>query len=301
MELGALTSGLLIGLREGVEAALIVAIVLAYLVRTGNGRHAGKIWAGTIAAATVSLVVGVGLFLTVGALQPPYEQLFEGTTMLVAAGVVTWMLFWMRRQSAGLKGELQAAVDRSLGEGTGWGLAVLAFTAIIREGIETALFLAGQATSVAVPPQAAAGAATTSAAGSVAVGALLGLAVAAVIGWGFYRGSRVVDLRLFFRWTGIVLVFIAAGLLSKAIHEFIEVASLGGIIIFGSQAAYNIGAVFSDQAGIGQFLRAILGYSASPEVLTLAVHVAYVVTVIWLYLKPVRPPGRRGEPSTARA
>lgn len=280
MEIGALITGALIGLREGVEAALIVAIVLAYLVRTGNGRHAAKIWLGTAGAVAVSVVVGGALFITVGALHAPYEQLFEGLTMLLAAIVVTWMLFWMRRQSAGLKGELQSAVDRTLGEGTGWGLAVLAFTAVIREGVETALFLAGQATSL------------TASAGSVALGALLGLGVAAVIGWGFYRGSRAVDLRKFFRWTGIVLVFIAAGLLSKAIHELIEVAALSGIPVFGAQPAFDLSGVLADDAGIGQFLRAIVGYSASPEMLTIIVHVTYVVGILWLYLRPMTPPTR---------
>ncbi|MEO8468691.1 MAG: FTR1 family protein [Chloroflexota bacterium] len=281
MDIGALISGALIGLREGVEAALIVAIVLAYLVRTGNGRQAPKIWLGTAGAIAVSIVVGGALFVTVGALQAPYEQLFEGVSMLVAAAVVTWMLFWMRRQSAGLKGELQSAVDRTLGEGTGWGLAVLAFTAVIREGVETALFLAGQATSL------------TASAGSVGLGAVIGLGIAAVIGWGFYRGSRAVDLRKFFRWTGIALVFIAAGLLSKAVHELIEVAGISGIAVPGAQPAFDISRVLSHDEGIGQFLRAIAGYSASPEVLTLIVHVGYVVAVLWLYLRPMAPPARQ--------
>lgn len=289
MDLGALISGALIGLREGVEAALIVAIVLAYLARTGNGRHAGKVWLGTGLAVLVSVFVGGALFLTVGALQEPYEQLFEGSTMLLAAVVVTWMLFWMRRQSAGLKGELQAAVDRTLGEGTAVGLAVLAFTAVIREGVETALFLAGQATSLATS------------ASSVAVGALLGLGVAVVLGWGFYRGSRAVDLRRFFRWTGIALVFIAAGLLSNAVHEFIEVAGIAGIPLVGSQQAFDISAVLSHKAGIGQFLRAIFGYSATPEIMTVVVHLGYVVGVLWLYLRPLGPRVRPTARSSAQA
>lgn len=289
MDIGALISGALIGLREGVEAALIVAIVLAYLVRTGNGRQAPKIWLGTAGAIVLSVVVGGALFATVGALEAPYEQLFEGITMLVAAAVVTWMLFWMRRQSAGLKGELQSAVDRTLSEGTGWGLAVLAFTAVIREGVETALFLAGQATSL------------TASAGSVGLGALVGLGIAAVIGWGFYRGSRAVDLRKFFRWTGIALVFIAAGLLSKAVHELIEVAGISGIAVPGAQPAFDISSVLSHDEGIGQFLRAIVGYSAAPEVLTFIVHVGYVVTVLWLYLRPIAPPTRSVPASAGQA
>lgn len=289
MDFGALVSGALIGLREGVEAALIVAIVLAYLVRTGNGHHAGKVWLGAGAAAALSGVIGGVLFATVGALRPPYEQLFEASTMLLATVVVTWMLFWMRRQAAGLKGELQAAVDQALGGGTAISLAVLAFTAVIREGVETALFLAGQATSL------------TESAGSVAVGALIGLGVAALIGWGFYRGSRAVDLRKFFRWTGIALVFIAAGLLSNAVHALIELADLAGIALVGSQQAFDISAVLPQDVGIGQFLSAILGYSAAPEVLTLIVHVGYVVGVLWLYLRPMSPSVRPAAPSTAEA
>lgn len=286
MEFGNLTSGFLIGLREGVEAALIVAIVLAYVVRTGNGRHISKIWLGSGAAVVLSAGIGLLIFSTVGAFEEPYEQLFEGSTMLLAAVVVTWMLFWMRRQSINLKGELQAAVDRVLSEGTAWGLAVLAFTAVIREGVETALFLAGQATSA------------ETGAGSVLAGALVGLGAAVLIGWGFYRGSRAIDLRRFFRWTGIALVFIAAGLLSNAVHEFLEVAEIAGIAVIGSQTAFDISGVLSHEDGIGQFLRAIVGYSARPEVLTLLVHVAYVVAVLALYLRPVRPapPARRPDP-----
>ena len=277
MDFGNLTTGFLIGLREGVEAALIVAIVLAYVVRTGNGRHIPKIWLGSGVAVILSVVLGLLIFNTVGSFEEPYEQVFEGSAMLLAAIVVTWMLFWMRRQSMNLRGELQAAVDRVLSEGTAWGLAVLAFTAVIREGVETALFLAGQATSA------------ETGAGSVLVGAILGLGVAVLIGWGFYRGSRAIDLRRFFRWTGIALVFIAAGLLSHAVHEFIEVAEISGVAVIGSQTAFDISAVLSHDDGIGQFLRAIFGYSASPEVLTFVVHVAYVVAILTLYLRPVRP------------
>jgi high-affinity iron transporter len=286
VDFGNLSTGFLIGLREGVEAALIVAIVLAYVVRTGNGRHIPKIWLGSGVAAVLSIGLGLLIFNTVGAFEEPYEQLFEGSAMLLAAVVVTWMLFWMRRQSINLKGELQAAVDRVLSEGTAWGLAVLAFTAVVREGVETALFLAGQATSA------------ETGAGSVLVGAVVGLGAAALIGWGFYRGSRAINLRLFFRWTGIALVFIAAGLLSHAVHEFIEVAEIAGIALIGSQTAFDISGVLSHEDGIGQFLRAILGYSARPEILTFVVHLAYVVGILALYLRPVRPtpPARRPDP-----
>ncbi len=289
MDFGALTAGFLTGLREGVEAALILAIILAYLVRTGNGAHAGKVWLGAGLAIVLSVVVGVAIFVTAGSFAEPYEQLWEGAAMLVAAGVVTWMLFWMRRQASGMRNELQAAVDRAITEGTVLGLALLAFTAVIREGIETSIFLSAQATSV------------ESGATSTLVGAVIGLAAAVVIGWLFYTGSRRINLRTFFTWTGVALVFIAAGLLSHAVHEFIEVAEFYGVELIGTQAAYDVSGVLPDNAGIGQFLRAIFGYSDSPELLTLAVHVAYVVVVLALYLRPVRPPAAttaRVEPAT---
>ena len=295
MDIGSFVAGLLTGLREGVEAALIVSIVVAYLVRTGNRRHVPRIWLGTGAAIATSVVVGIGLFATVGRFEPPWEQLFEGGAMLLAAVVVTWMLFWMRRQAASVRGELQAAVDRALSEGTAVGLAVLAFTAVIREGIETALFLVGQATS------------SESGAASVLVGAVTGLGIAVVLGVGFYEGSRRIDLASFFRWTGVALIFIAAGLLSHAVHELIEVGEQLGVAVAGSGRAFDLSGVLPHEAiagapdgvvlVVGQFLRAIVGYTSRPEVLTLAVHVAYLAIVLALYLRPSapRPPARREE------
>ena len=281
MDLGFLTTGLLTGLREGVEAALIVSIVLAYLAKTGNQRYFGRIWAGTSAAVGVSAIVGVILWITVRGFEEPAEQIFEGLTMLLAAAVVTWMLFWMRRTAANIKGTLHAGVDRALTEGGVWALAALAFTAVIREGIETALFLLGQATAAT---EADAGASGT------LVGALIGLVIAVGFGYGFYRGARVLDLRSFFRWTGIALVFIAAGLLSHAVHEFVEV----GVIGVGTATAFDISAVLPHEGEtvpgvVGQLLRALFGYSSTPEWATLVSWAVYVVVVLTLYLRPVKP------------
>jgi len=283
VDLGSFTSGLLTGLREGVEAALIISILLAYLARTGNRESFGRIWVGTGAAVVVSLAAGITLFVTVGELQSPWEQIFEGLAMLLAASVVTWMLFWMRRQSAGVRGELQAAVDRALTEGTVLGLVILAFTAVIREGLETSLFLVGLATS-------SRGGAT-----SVLLGALVGLAIAVLLGAGFYRGARVINLRTFFRWTGIALIFIAAGLLSSAVHEFIEI----GWITVGTGTAFDVSAILPhapiDGAPdgvalvVGQFLHALFGYNSQPEVTTLLVWAGYIVIVLTLFLRPLAP------------
>lgn len=292
MDTGSFTSGLLTGLREGVEAALIVSIILSYLARTGNRRFFGRIWAGTIAAVAASFAGGVALFVTVGDLPSPYEQLFESLAMLLAAAVVTWMLFWMRRQAASVKSELHAALDRALTEGTVTGLVVLAFTAVIREGLETSLFLVGQAAS------ARAGAS------SVLLGALVGLGVASLLGVGFYRGARLIDLRVFFRWTGIALIFIAAGLLSRALHELIEI----GWLTAGASTVFDISRILPHEAiagapgggvlVVGEFLHALLGYSSQPELITLLVWGGYVAVVLTLFLRPTAPRAPVAAPAT---
>jgi len=274
MDLGAFSSGLLTGLREGVEAALIISIILAYLAKTGNRRHFSRIFVGAGLATVLSVVLGLVLWVSFGGLKSPYEQIFEGLTMLLAAGVVTWMLFWMRRQAASVKGDLQAAVDRALDDGSATALAVLAFIAVIREGIETSLFLVGQAASAA------------DGAIWVLVGALAGLGVATLLGVGFYHGSRRLDLGSFFRWTGIALVFIAAGLVSKAVHEFIEI----GLITLGTQTLFDLSAILPHDGTnvVGQFLRALFGYTATPEATTFVVWLTYVVVVLTLYLRPIK-------------
>jgi len=283
LDFGFLTTGLLTGLREGVEAALIVSIILAYLAKTGNRRHFGKIWLGAGVAITLSVVIGLVLFSTIGGFEAPAEQIFEGFAMLIAAGVVTWMLFWMRRTAANIKGQLHAGVDRALVEGGIFGLAILAFTAVIREGIETALFLMGQATAAGTQ------------AGSTLIGAVIGLGIAVGIGYALYRGAQVINLRTFFSWTGIALVFIAAGLLSYGVHEFIE----AGWITVGTSTAFDISGVLPHQpdAGalgvIGSILRALVGYTSTPEWITFLVWLAYVVVVLTLYTRPIRPAGPR--------
>jgi high-affinity iron transporter len=290
VNIGFLTTGLLTGLREGVEAALIVSMILAYLGRTGSVRYFGRIWAGVAVAAALSVGVGLTLWLTIGGLKEPAEQIFEGLTLLLAATVVTWMLFWMRRTSANIRGELEAGVDRALTDGRVWALSLLAFTAVIREGIETSLFLLGQTTAAV---EAQAGALPT------LLGALLGLLAAIVIGYGLYRGAHVINLRTFFRWTGAALIFVAAGLLSLAVHEFVEV----GWITVGTSTAFDISGILphsgdGPSAALGQLLRAIFGYSSTPEWITFLVWLAYLAAVLTLYLRPMKPKPARPVPDS---
>jgi high-affinity iron transporter len=282
MEFGAVSTGLVTGLREGVEAALIVSIVLAYLARTDNLRFAGRIWLGVAAAAATSAALGVALYFTVGELPEPYEQVFEGGTLLLAAGIVTWMLFWMRRAAASVKGELHVALGRALGEGSAWGLTALAFSAILREGIETSVFLVAQVTAAGGAQRTGSG---DQAGLGVLAGALVGLAIAAILGVGFYHGSRRINLARFFRWTGIALIVIAAGLVGRAVHEFAEIGAIG----FGTQVAFNMSGLLPDDVGLGAFLRALVGYAAAPEVVTVVLQVGYLLTVLALYLRPNGP------------
>jgi high-affinity iron transporter len=180
-----------------------------------------------------------------------------------------------------------------LSSGSAWSLALLAFTAVIREGLETALFLVGQATAATTSAGGAGGAGGAGAA-SVLAGAAVGLAISVALGYAFYRGSRRLNLGRFFRWTGVLLVFIAAGLLSSAVHEFVEI----GWITLGAQSAFDISRTLSNDAGAGLFLRALFGYSSTPEVVALAAWGSYLVVILSLYLRPV-PVGPAARPKPA--
>ena len=193
----------LILLREGLEAALIVAIVLAYLRKIGQRDRFSAVWMGTAAACGISLGVGVALFLTVGDLRGDARTLTFAVIMAAAAGVLTWMIFWMRRQARALKGELQARVDTALVSGSLGALAGVVFFGVLREGIETVLFFlaaAGQSSTV-----------------NSLVGGALGLAAALVLAYAFYRGSSWLNLRQFFTVSGALVLLFAAGLLSRSL------------------------------------------------------------------------------------
>lgn len=270
------TSGLLTGLREGVEAALIVGIIAGYLVKIGRGDRLFVIWTGVGLAVLASALIGAGIFATFGALEGAAEKAFEATAMLVASAVVTWMLFWMRRQAASISGELREGIDRALVSAPLLGLGGLAFTAVIREGIETSLFLIGQAAAVA----------SNGAGAWVFFGAIVGLAIAVGIGAAIFKFGTRLNLQRFFQWTGAALIVIAAGLLSHGVHELIGLGLLPPL----ATDVYNLTAALPDTEGIGLFLRAVAGYSAAPELLTLAVHVAYLSIGLLLYLRPVARP-----------
>jgi high-affinity iron transporter len=200
-----------ITLREGFEAALIVSLILAYLAKTGNlQEHARTVWIGVAGAVAASFVVGAILFGTVGELEGKTEELYEGTAMLLAAGVVTWMVFWMRRQATTIGRHLREQVGNSLRAGGGVALAAIAFVGVAREGVETALFLFASTEDSGVLVTVVASAA--------------GLLAALVLGVLFYRGALRLDLKRFFTVTGLLVIVLAAYLLNGALHELGEVA-----------------------------------------------------------------------------
>lgn len=197
-----------ITLREGFEAALVVGLILAFLYKTGHGDRARAVWAGVIAAVSLSIIGGAALFLSGSRLEGNSGLLFEGLAMLLAASVVTWMVFWMRRQAATIGSDLREHVNLSLENGSDYALAAIAFVGVGREGLETALFLFASVES--------------SGAVLAIVSGLIGLLVAMLLGVLFYRGALKMDLRKFFTYTSILVIGFAAYLVYGAVHEFGE-------------------------------------------------------------------------------
>ncbi len=227
----------IVALREGIEAALIVSILLAYLKQLGRRDRMHLVWWGTGLAVGISAVVGTVIFALGGEFEGTAEQLFEGLVTLTAVSVLTWMIFWMRRQGARIRSELQEKVDTALVAG-GLALAALAFTAVLREGVETALFLYAAAKGTAVE---------TGGVGGQIAGALLGLRLAVVLGVLLYRGGIRMNLRTFFRVTGSILIVVAAGLFAFSIHELQE----AGWLPFFQTTAFDLSSVLADDRGIG--------------------------------------------------
>ncbi len=275
----------IIALREGIEAALIVSILLAYLKQLQRTDRSKLVWWGTGLALAVSIAAGTLIFVVGGEFEGTAEQVFEGTVTLSAVVVLTWMIFWMRRQGARIKSELQEKVDTALVAG-GFALAALAFFAVLREGIETALFIFAAAEGTAVEAGGI---------GGQLIGAALGLGSATVLGVLLYRGGIRLNLRTFFRVTGAVLIVIAAGLFAYSIHELQEA---GWFPVLESHA-FDLSATLPDDAGVGAVLRGLVGYNADPTVLEVVSWLAYLVVIGALYLRPVTIPTRTTASSPA--
>ncbi|MEB0266705.1 iron uptake transporter permease EfeU [Cryobacterium sp. 10I5] len=264
----------LIGLREGLEAALIVTILVAYVVKIGRKDVLPRIWAGV--GLAVLLALGIGALLTYGTstLSFAAQETIGGVLSIAATGLVTWMVFWMLRTARTLSSQLRGSIDKSL-LGTGLGLVIVAFIAVGREGIETALFLwaAVQATGATTLPL---------------LGAALGILTAAGLGWLIYSGMLRINLSKFFTWTGGILIIVAAGVLSYGVHDLQEAGVLPGL----HSIAFDVSAAIPPDSWYGTLLKGTLNFSPATTWLELLVWVAYVGTTLTFFVRAVRS-GRR--------
>ncbi|MFF7838899.1 iron uptake transporter permease EfeU [Streptomyces ossamyceticus] len=260
----------LIGLREGLEASLVVCILIAYLVRTERRDALRPIWIGVGAAVGLALVFGC--VLEFGSQEMTFEaqEALGGSLSILAVGLVTWMVFWMRRTARHLRSELHGKLDAALQLGTG-ALVATAFLAVGREGLETSLFVW---TSVRASGDGTEG---------PLIGVLLGLGSAVVLGWLFYRGALRINLSRFFTWTGGMLVVVAAGVLAYGFHDLQEADFLPGL----TDKAFDITGTIPPDSWYGTLLKGVFNFQADPTVLQVTVWVLYLIPTLALFLAPV--------------
>jgi high-affinity iron transporter len=250
-----------LALREGMEAALIVGVAFGALRKLRRPELARPIWLGVILAAAISLAAGAALTLAGAELEGPAEEAFEGITMLLAAGVLTWMVFWMRSQGRLIQSTLESGVARAASSGQHVALFWLAFLAVLREGVETALFLTA--------------AGLASGTSGALLGGLLGLATAVALGWALYAATVRLDVRRFFTATGALVLLFAAGLVALGIHEFNELGWIPGVI----DHIWDTSGILDETSMVGQVVRGLFGYNADPSLTEALSYLAYLATV----------------------
>lgn len=268
----------LIGLREGLEASLVVVILIAYLVKSDRRHLLPRIWTGIAVAVLISLAFGA--LLTWGPRRLTFEtqEAIGGSLSIIAVGFVTWMVFWMARHARGLSGELRGKVDAAA-EASTISLVVMAALAVGREGLETALFLW------------AATQAATNNDGSTAtplLGALLGILTAVAMGFAFYKGVLKINLSKFFTWTGAILIVVAAGVLAYGFHDLQEAGILPGL----HNRAFDISGTIDPNSWIGTLLKGTFNFQPDPTWLQVFAWFAYVVPTLFVFLWRVRTPAR---------
>ena len=273
----------LIGLREGLEASLVVSILVAFLVRTDRRRELAKVWLGVALAVAVSVAVTLGLTLTQQALTFEAQELLGGSLSIIAVGFVTWMIFWMRRVGRTIAAELRGGLERAIAMGS-VAVVVMAALAVGREGLETAVFFvaAAQAAGETTGPL---------------IGFLLGIAVAIVLAYLVYRGAITLNLGKFFTVTGVLLVFVAAGILAYGVHDLQEARFLPGL----DTLAFDVSAAVPADSWYGVLLKGIFNFSPQTTVLEAVVWVLYVAVVLTLFLRPVSRSERGPVPAATAA
>jgi High-affinity Fe2+/Pb2+ permease len=260
----------LIGLREGLEAALVVSILVAFLVKSDRRDRLGHVWTGVGIAVALSVAFGALLTFTAAHLEYEHQELFEAVTSLLATGFVTWMIFWMRGAARSIGGELRARLGEAVAVGS-TAVVVVAFLAVAREGLETALLFFASAQ----------GAATTAA---PLIGISLGVLTAIALAWGIYASAIRINLGVFFTWTGLLLILVAAGILKYAVHDLQEAGVLPGL----NTLAFDISGALPPDAWYSALLAGMFNITAQPSVLEVVAWAAYAVPVLTLFLLPGR-------------
>ncbi|MEU1669905.1 iron uptake transporter permease EfeU [Streptomyces sparsogenes] len=269
----------LIGLREGLEASLVVCILVAYLVKTDRRAALRPVWLGVGVAVALSLSFGAALQFGSQELTFKAQEALGGSLSILSVGLVTWMVFWMRRTARHLKAELQGKLDAAIAMGTG-ALVVTAFMAVGREGLETALFVwtAVQASSDGTPRPL--------------IGVALGLLTAVLLGWLFYRGALKINLSKFFTWTGGMLVVVAAGVLAYGFHDLQEAEFLPGL----HDQAFDISGAIPPDSWYGTLLKGVFNFQPDPTVVQVVVWLLYLVPTLAFFLLPGRVAPSRAVP-----
>jgi high-affinity iron transporter len=265
------TASYLIGLREGLEATLVVSILVAFLVKSDQRRYLPHVWVGVAAAAALSVAFGAVLTYTNATLSFTQQELFEAVASTAAVVFVTWMIFWMRRMSRRIAGELRGKLSQAIAMGSA-AVVLMAFLAVAREGLETALLFFSAVQG-----------ATTTAGPLIAI--LAGIATAVVIVWLMYASAVRFNLGRFFFWTGILLILVAAGILKYAVHDFQESGVLPGL----STTAFDISGALPPDAWYATVLAGMFNVTPTPSVLETVAWIAYAVPVMVLFLLPQRP------------
>jgi high-affinity iron transporter len=263
----------LIALREGFEAALIVAIVLAFVNRSEHPEQRKWVWVGTGVALLIAVGVGLILHATIDGLDGVARLRTFAIICIAAAGLLTWMIFWMRSHARALKGELEGKAAAAIAAQSAVALAAVAGIAVLREGLETALFLISTTTG--------------DGGGDIVIGTLLGLACAAALGYIVYKGSHRFNMRLFFQITGVLIILFAAGLVSRAI-QFLQAAN--DIGSFNLNGVYDLTryAWLTQDTQSGRFLAGIFGWDPRPSIEQVVGYLAYLIPVLYLFFRKPR-------------
>lgn len=271
----------LLSLREGLEAALVIGIVLGAISKIRRKDLTSSVWLGALGAIIVSILTAVVLTGFGMSLEDGAEQIFEGTTMFIAAGILTWMIFWMGRQARFLKSELENGVNKAAASAGKRAVFWLAFMAVVREGVELAIFITA-AFFAGDPSQIMNNTIQTLA------GTILGLGTAALLGYTLFATTVRLDLRRFFQVTGILLILFAAGLVAHGVYEFNEIGWIPVIIAH----IWNLNTILDENSILGQLLRTLFGYNGNPSLTEMIAYFSYIVVVAGFWKKENAVPAK---------